>query len=70
MAHIDKFHTHVGSDDLMTCALSIGGTTVKADELPLTEINMSAHPFFDGIPVKITIPLTPKSRSLGIEMME
>eukprot|EP00957_Ditylum_brightwellii_P108638 8286504-Ditylum_brightwellii.AAC.1 len=70
MAHIDEFRAHVGLDDPMPGALSIGGTAVKADDLPLIEINMSNHPFFDDVPVKLTIPLPPKGRSLGIEVME
>eukprot|EP00957_Ditylum_brightwellii_P110968 8462901-Ditylum_brightwellii.AAC.1 len=52
----------------MAGALSIGGTAVKADDLPLGEINTSDHPFSDDVPVKFTIPLPPKGRALGIEL--
>eukprot|EP00957_Ditylum_brightwellii_P206180 15347189-Ditylum_brightwellii.AAC.1 len=54
----------------MPGALSIGGTTIKADDLPLIEINMFNHPFFDGVSVKFTISLPPKGRALGIKVME
>eukprot|EP00957_Ditylum_brightwellii_P082594 6279941-Ditylum_brightwellii.AAC.1 len=58
------------NDKPMPGALSIGGTAIKVDDLPLIEINMSDHLFFDNVPVKFTIPLPPKGRALGIEAME
>eukprot|EP00957_Ditylum_brightwellii_P025841 1954806-Ditylum_brightwellii.AAC.1 len=40
----------------MPDALSIGSTTVKADDFPWIEINTSDHPFLDNISVEFTSP--------------
>eukprot|EP00957_Ditylum_brightwellii_P068798 5222828-Ditylum_brightwellii.AAC.1 len=57
-------------DEPMPGVLSIRGTTNKADDLPLININLFNHPFFDNVPVKFTISLPPKGRALGIKVMK
>eukprot|EP00957_Ditylum_brightwellii_P142646 10868464-Ditylum_brightwellii.AAC.2 len=69
-AKFDKFRTHIGNDKPMPGALAIGGTLLKANDLPTVSINTADHPFFDEPPKHFNIPLPPKGRALSIEVCE
>jgi hypothetical protein len=67
-AKFDEFRTHIGNDKPMPGALSIGGTPLKATNLPTVSINTADHPFFTEPPRHFLIPIPPKGRALGIEI--
>eukprot|EP00957_Ditylum_brightwellii_P059026 4476802-Ditylum_brightwellii.AAC.1 len=65
-AKFDEFCTHIGDDKLMPVALTIGGTPLKANDLPSVSINTANHPFFDEPPKHFHISIPPKGRALGV----
>eukprot|EP00957_Ditylum_brightwellii_P009068 685358-Ditylum_brightwellii.AAC.1 len=52
----------------MPGALAIGGTPLKATDLPTVFINTADHPFFTETPQHFQIPIPPKGRALDIEI--
>eukprot|EP00957_Ditylum_brightwellii_P182181 13880098-Ditylum_brightwellii.AAC.2 len=66
-AKFDEFRTHIGNDKLMPGALAIGGTLLKAKDLPTVSINEADHPFFDELPKHLIFHSHPKAEHMVLK---